>query len=45
VVIVHGHRPIVIWDAVPVPLPDPPSDPLTDLTPALSEGTATTLKS
>ena len=26
--------PIVIWYAVPVPLPDPPPDPLTDLTPA-----------
>lgn len=43
--VVMNFDPITIWYAVPIPLPDPPPDPLTDLTPAIPEGTATTLKS
>jgi hypothetical protein len=33
--------PIVIWYTAAVPLPAPLPDPLTDLTPAIPEGTAT----
>ena len=41
---VMNFDPIVIWYAVPVPLPDPPPNPLTNLTPAIPEGTPTILK-
>jgi beta-lactam-binding protein with PASTA domain len=46
---VMNFDPVTVWYAIPMPPLEPPTDPpggpLTDLTPALPEGTATTLKS